>query len=149
MRVFGLRALLGLCVAATALAFGAGNALAAFHGIATTKGCVSPVKIGDPYACSVQILNVVDGGHDTLLVTGLSDQVNSAGGAVTTGNILSTIGLVFSGAVNCTGGSGAGTSASPYVGATSCLLPFGTAITTTGFSHYRRSRPTSTCLSTG
>ena len=36
-------------------------------------------------------------------------------------------GLVFTGAVACVGGSSAGTSANPYVGATSCLLPFGTA----------------------
>ena len=73
MRVFGLRGLLGLCVVATALAFGPGSALAAFHGIATAKGCTSPVKIGDPYTCAVQISNSVDTGHDTVRVTGLSD----------------------------------------------------------------------------
>src|SRR6187549_1519840 len=136
MRLLGWRGLLGLGVVATALVFGAGNAPAAFHGIATTKGCTSPVKIGDPYTCAVQILNSVDTGHDTLRVTGLSDQVNSAGGAVTTGNILPSTGLVFSGAVTCSGGSGTGTSGDPYIGATECLLPFGTSITTKQFSHY-------------
>ena len=50
------------------------SALAAFHGIATAKGCASPVKIGDPYTCAVQILNSVDTGHDTVRVTGLSDR---------------------------------------------------------------------------
>ncbi len=136
MRLFSWRALLGLSVVATALVFGAGNASAAFHGIAVTKGCPSPVKIGDPYTCAVQILNSVDTGHDTLRVTGLSDQVNSAGGAVTTGNILPSTGLIFNGAVACSGGSGAGTILNPYVGATECLLPFGTSITTQTFSHY-------------
>ncbi len=136
MRLFGWRGLLGLVVVTTAMTFGVGTASAAFHGIGVTKGCVSPVKINAPYACSVQILNVVDTGHDTVRVTGLSDTVNSAGGPVPSGNILNQIGLVFSGAVTCTGGGGAGTSGSPYVGATSCLLPFGSSITTTGFTHY-------------
>ena len=104
MRLFGWKGLLALGTVMTAFLWGVGTASAAFHGIGTTKGCVSPVKIGDPYACSVQILNVVDTGHDTLRVTGLSDQVNSAGGAVQSGNIMPFIGLVFSGAVNCTGG---------------------------------------------
>ncbi len=140
MRLFGWRGLLGLAVVATALVFGVGTASAAFHGIAVTKGCVSPVKIGDPYVCAVQILNVVDTGHDTVRVTGLSDTVKPLAvppdAPVPSGEILNQVGLVFSGAVTCTGGSGAGTFGDPYVGATSCLLPFGTSITTTGFTHY-------------
>ena len=136
MRLFGWRSLLGLGVVAMALVLGAGNASAAFHGIATAKGCVSPVKVGDPYTCAVQILNSVDTGHDTVRVTGLSDKVNAASGAVTTGNILPSTGLIFGGAVSCSGGSGAGTFLDPYLGATECLLPFGTSITTKAFSHY-------------
>jgi hypothetical protein len=139
MRLFDWRALLGLSVVATALVFGAGNASAAFHGIGVTKGCTSPVKIGDQYTCSVQIQNIVDTGHDTLRVTGLTDVVHSAGGDVPGGvppNMLASTGLVFGGAVTCSGGSGAGTSADPYLGATSCLMPFGTSITTKPFSHY-------------
>ena len=67
-----------LCLAAcgTMLAFGTSSALAAFHGIGFTKGCASPTKIGDQYTCTVQVLNVVDSGHDTLRLTGLSDTVN-------------------------------------------------------------------------
>ena len=39
--------------------------------------------------------------------------------------------LVFSApTITCVGGSGLGTVASPYTGATSCLLPFGTVIQT-------------------
>src|SRR4051812_18009129 len=109
----GLRArlVIGLAAIGTMLALGAPSAFAAFHGIGVGKSCTSPVKIGGSYTCQVQILNVVDTAHDTLRVTGLSDQVNAAGGAVSTGNILPSTGLVFNGAVTCNGGSGAGTSA--------------------------------------
>jgi hypothetical protein len=118
------------------LVFGTSGAIAAFHGVAQTKGCTSPTKIGDPYTCSAQILNVVDTGGDTVRVSDLSDVVHSAGGDVTPGSIFASTGLVFTGAVACVGGSGAGTSADPYIGATSCLLPFGTSITTKPFSIY-------------
>ena len=80
--------------------------------------------------------NIVDTAHDTLRLTALNDTVNSAGGAVPSGNILPTTGLIFNGAVTCTGGSGAGTLASPYIGATECLMPFGSTIRTQAFSHY-------------
>src|SRR6185436_3690642 len=38
--------------------------------------------------------------------------------------------------VQCVGGSGLGTAASPYIGATSCTLPFNTLITTNDHSFY-------------
>src|SRR5215208_8408127 len=138
LRRMGMRRFLALtfgvgCVFAI---MGIGSAQAAFHGIAVTKQCTSPVKVGDPYTCQVQVLNVVDTGQDTVRVTGLSDTVNSAGGAVSTGNILSSTPWVFTGAVVCTGGTGTGTSGDPYIGATSCLLPFGSNIQTKPFSHY-------------
>jgi hypothetical protein len=132
----GRRALLAVCAVTIVLLYSVGGASAAFHGVAQAKQCVSPVKIGDPYVCTGQILNVVDTAHDTIRVTGLSDTVNAAGGAVPTGNILASTGLVFTGAVTCVGGSGAGTFADPYIGATECLLPFGSNITTKAFSHY-------------
>ncbi len=118
------------------LALGAPSAFAAFHGIGVGKTCVSPVKVGAAYTCQLQILNVVDTAHDTLRLTGFTDQVNAAGGAVQSGNLMPSTGLVFNGAVTCTGGSGAGTSANPYIGATECLLPFATSIQTKQFSHY-------------
>src|SRR5438874_2098239 len=93
----------------------------AFHGVAFSKGCVSPVQVGGPYTCEFQIQNTVDTAQDSLRVTGLSDTVSSALGDVSSGNILATVGLVFSGSVSCSGGSGAGTAADPYVGATQCL----------------------------
>src|SRR5215471_7960478 len=132
-------ALAVLAVVAAAVVVGVPSAVAdtGFHGIAFNKGCDSPTLIGQPYSCSYQILNVVDQLHDTLKVNGLADQVHSAGGDVNSGAILSSLQLVFSDpSVSCTGGSGAGTNASPYVGATSCLLPFNTTITTKPFSFY-------------
>ena len=129
-------ALTAVSALAVILVLGVPSAMAGFHGVAQTKQCTSPTKIGDPYTCTAQILNVVDAGGDTIRVTGLSDTVNASGGDVSTANILGSTGLVFTGAVSCVGGSGAGTSASPYVGATECLVPFGANITTKQFSHY-------------
>jgi hypothetical protein len=112
--------------------------LAAFHGAAVTKQTTSPVKIGDPYTSQSQFHNVVDTGGDTLRVTGLTDVVHAASGNSSSGNFLSTIGLVFNDPllVSCTGGSGAGTAGDPYIGATECLVEFGGTISTQPFSHY-------------
>src|SRR6266498_3633309 len=111
-RLFTWKALVLSGVVSAFMVFGVSAALADdFHGIAFTKGCTSPVKVGDPYTCSVQMLNIVDTAQDTLRVTGFSDTVNAASGAVSTGNILPSTGLVFTGAVSCVGGSGAGTNA--------------------------------------
>jgi hypothetical protein len=137
MRV-GWRPVVGLCVVAGVLVFGASGALAAFHGVAVAKSTVSPVKIGDPYTSSAFVGNTVDTGHDTMVVTGLTDVVFASGGNQNSGNILSSVGLIFggTGTVTCVGGSGAGTVQSPYVGATSCTLTFGATITTASFTHY-------------
>ena len=139
----GWRLLAGLCVLMSFLALGASGAMAAFHGVAQAKQCVGPVRIGGASTCAAQIANTVDTGHDTIRVSGLIDTVNSAGGAVATGNILSSTVLIFNflapaGTPSpiCVGGSGAGTNADPYLGATECLLPFGSNITTRPFSHY-------------
>src|SRR5436190_10916000 len=128
-----------LTVVAAAVLAVAPGALAAFHGVAMTKGCLSPRNVGQTYTCAVQIQNIVDTAHDTVRVTGLSDTVNASGGAVPTGNILGSVGLVFGGTpgtVSCVGGGGAGTVASPYLGATACTLASGGTIVTSQFSHY-------------
>src|SRR4029453_7392487 len=78
-----------------------------------------------------------DTAHDTLTFNSIVDVVHSAGGNVGSGNILGALELVFSGpAVSCVGGAGAGTVASPYVGATQCTLPFGTSITSNVHTFY-------------
>src|SRR5437764_15047274 len=122
---FRWKAAVGLAALAATLVFGATGALSAqFHGIAIVKGCVDPTNIGDPYSCGYQILNVADTGHDTLVVTGLSDQVHAASGDVNSGNILGALQLTASGRATCAGGTGSGTAVAPHIGPTSCGLPF-------------------------
>src|SRR5215217_6835735 len=129
-----------LAVAATVFGVGAFAAPGdpVQHGIALTKGCVSPTKIGDPYTCTYTIQNIVDDAHDTLTINGLTDIVHSAGGDVDSGNIFSTLKLVATGGATCSGAgiSGAGTIANPYTGATSCTLPFNSRIDVQAVSHY-------------
>src|SRR5262249_58255063 len=126
-----MRGLLRLtaCLACAFALPGVGSGQASdFHGIAFLKGCSSPVQVGSPYSWPGGILNIVATPHDTLRVTGLTDVVNTAGGPVSSGSILSATQLIFNGPVTCTGGGGAGTAADPYVGATSCLIPYGASI---------------------
>lgn len=40
------------------------------HGIAFTKGCMSPTPVGQPYTCTYSIRNNVDEAQDTLTITG-------------------------------------------------------------------------------
>ena len=54
---------------------------------------------------------------------------------MSTGNILPTTGLVFTARSPARAGRG-GYGRGPVIGATECLLPFGTSITTKPFSHY-------------
>src|SRR5215217_1604116 len=129
-----------LAVAATVFGVGAFAAPGdpVQHGIALTKGCVSPTKIGDPYACTYTIQNNVDDAQDTLTINSLTDIVHSAGGDVDSGNIFGTLQLVATGGATCSGAgiSGAGTAGSPYTGATSCTLPFNSRIDVQAVSHY-------------
>jgi len=111
------------------------------HGIATTKGCVSPTAIGSGYACSYQIINIDDDAHDTVTADGLVDTVQTATGPLSSGNVFSALRIVFvqGTAVTppfCVGGGGAGTLASPYTGATLCTIPFGARIGILPFSFY-------------
>src|SRR5215212_2122890 len=107
---------------------GATGATEITHGISVTKGCVSPIKVGDAYACSYTIRNITDDAEDTLTIDSLVDIVHAApqpgAGDVSSGNILGTVSLVLVNGATCIGGSGAGTVASPYTGATKCTLPF-------------------------
>ena len=114
------------------LVLGASSASAALTGASAQKFCQSPTKIGDPVMCAYAFTNNDDFGNNET-VTSLVDVVQSAGGAQSSGNILSSVGLVFEPTPNagtnplaspsCIGGSGAGTDASPYFGATKCTVP--------------------------
>ena len=140
-----LRGLSGLVVVAALLTFGltGASAVDVQHGIGFTKGCASPTAIGQPYTCSFGVTNILDEAHDTLTINSLIDVVHASGGDVGSGtNILPsvrittlTLGGLQSGAT-CSGGSGDGSLATPYMGVTSCTLPFNSRLQVLPFSHY-------------
>ena len=111
------------------------------HGITFTKGCSSPTQIGQPYACSYQIFNIVDGAQDTLTITGLLDTVHAAGGDVLSGGGSATATFnqlkfeIVAGSPTCNG-TGSGTSLDPFVNATMCTVPFGSTLAVQPFSFY-------------
>jgi hypothetical protein len=109
------------------------------HGIGFTKGCDSPVSVGAQYTCSFGVSNSLDQAHDTLTIVSISDVVHAAAGDVSSGNFLSSAKLDNGGtSATCSGGaiSGSGTPADPWVGASSCTLPFGSSINVQGFAFY-------------
>ena len=65
--------------AATALLF-AGSASAANFGVAVLKDCVTPINVGDPYSCEVELDNTAQLSHASVRVTSLQDVVLAAGG---------------------------------------------------------------------
>jgi hypothetical protein len=106
------------------------------HGIAFTKGCTSPTVVGDPYQCSYTVRNILDTAHDTLTIKGLVDTVHSSGGDVNSGNVIGAVQITVAGGATCVGGAGTGTIADPYVGVTSCTLPFGSRVNVLSYSFY-------------
>jgi hypothetical protein len=126
---------------------GSASALDVVHGIGFTKTCLSPTNIGAQYQCSYAVENNIDEAHDTLTVNGLVDVVHSAGGDESSGNVFSVVpidncttasGACTQSSATCTGGGlvGTGTRANPWIGATSCTLPFGSRLNFQSFSHY-------------
>ena len=89
-----------------ATTIGAGVALAidVQHGIGFTKGCTSPVKIGDPYSCSYTVRNNLDDAEDTLTINSLVDTVHAASGNVGSGNIFGSVQMTVANGATCTGG---------------------------------------------
>ena len=144
----GLYGLLLVAVGVLAVAGMGGGAAFAIdvqHGIVVTKGCVSPTQIGQPYRCTYAVSNPNDDAHDTLTIDSLVDVVHSAGGDVSSGNVLSSVSMTvgafaigFNTPPTCTGPAmtGDGSAATPWVGATKCTLPFGSRINVGQFSFY-------------
>ncbi len=89
------------------------------HGISFTKGCITPTIVGETYKCNFQILNNVDEGPDTLTITSLVDVVHAHPSDVSSGNVLPTLSLGFTGGAFCNAGQ------------TLCTLPPGSKIQTT------------------
>src|SRR5829696_802254 len=106
------------------------------HGIGITKGCTSPTKIGDPYACSYTVRNILDEAEDTLTIDSLVDVVHAASGDVNSGNIIGAVQITVANGATCAAAAGNGTAATPYTGVTSCTLPFTGRVNVLSFSHY-------------
>ena len=110
-----------------------------------TKGCVSPTPVYAKTACSYTFRNVTDEAFDTLTVFGLTDVVHAAGGDKRSGDVFRQLRMSvgaflpgFSAPPICTGVgmTGNGTVENPWVGATSCTLPYGSRINVQSFSWY-------------
>ncbi len=122
--MLGILLAIGAALIGGKLAFPA-SAQTPLHGIGFAKGCNSPVTVGYPYQCNVLTINNVDSAGDTLTITSLVDVVNSGGGPVTSGNLLPSLSLSFSGGSSCAPGQ------------TICTLPAGSSISTNApFSFY-------------
>jgi len=102
------------------------------HGVTPDKHCQFTTDVGKLIVCTFRLTNS-DSFGDTVTISSITDPpaiqdvVSAAAGDDPSGDLLSSP-LVFSPSAadelpTCTGGSGAGTPASPYVGATACSLP--------------------------
>jgi hypothetical protein len=114
------------------------------HGISFTKGCVSPTSIGSPYQCGYTVENATDDVQDTLRITSIVDTVLASGGAVSSGNLLPLAQVTITteetgstpSSATCVAVSGNGIYPTPYLGVTSCTLPFGSVVHVLPYSHY-------------
>src|SRR3954462_1447918 len=106
------------------MALFAGSASSALFGVSVLKDCITPVKVGDPYACEFEIRNTVQTSQNTVTVTQLQDHVFAA---VPPPDLIlpinsGTPGLILTGGAACD--------------ATKCTIPFGGSLTTSFISHY-------------
>ncbi len=133
-----------LALVAAALFVGGAESADVTYGVSVSKGCASPTLVGQKSICHYVFSNTGATSGDTVTLNMVNDTVTSAGGPVASGNILPGLSLLFNqppitgtpASPTCTGGSGLGTVASPYVNATSCSVPFGANITSENFSWY-------------
>jgi LPXTG-motif cell wall-anchored protein len=105
-RRFALTALFALVLAMAPVMLGATAAHAAgpFHGITLQKFCTSPTPVGDQMQCSFKVTNA-DDNNENIVITSLTDVVHSAGGNVSSGNILGTLVWTPTGGASCGGGT--------------------------------------------
>src|SRR5262245_47380673 len=144
-RLTVLVGIVGAAIALTAMLTAPAGAADTQHGISLTKGCVSPTQIGQPYVCTFSVRNTLDEAQDTLTINSLVDVVQAQGGDVRSGNGLGQVQLVigpfaqgFNTPPTCAGPSlsGNGSAESPWTGATSCTIPYGSRINVNPFSFY-------------
>jgi uncharacterized repeat protein (TIGR01451 family) len=98
--------------------------------------------VGQKYLCSYAIQDT-DQFHDGITLSDIDDVVTTATGKVDSLNILGSLSLIFDPGIenpaampSCTGGTGLGTTTSPYVNATSCTIPWDAGIETENYSFY-------------
>src|ERR1044071_4105017 len=128
LRVTHVALLAALAVGASLMFVGSAAAQQAY-GVAVSKGCVSPINVGDAYTCTAELDNNNSLSQDTVRVTSLDDEVDSSTGAHTTTIPInsSTPGLTL--VVE------AGNPTPATCDATGCTLPYNTGLSVT-FSHY-------------
>src|SRR5436190_14266676 len=61
-----------------------------FHGITFQKSCNLTTNVGAPYTCQYKIINA-DDNDENVVVTSVVDVVHSAGGDVSSGNIIDDV----------------------------------------------------------
>jgi Bacterial Ig-like domain (group 3) len=126
LRMKHLALLAALAVGVTLVLVGSAAAAQAY-GVAVSKGCVSPINVGDAYSCTAELDNNNSTSQDTVRVTALDDEVDSSTGAHVTSIPInsSTPGLVK---LDLGGGL-------PTCDPTGCTLLYNQGIEVT-FSHY-------------
>src|SRR4051794_36872166 len=148
MRLHGFRRVYWLAFAgAAALALGlvAGAPAVVTYGVSVSKGCNSPTFVGKPMQCFF----VFDNGnpsvnsHDTVTLSAVTDELTTANGTTTSGNILPQLLLVAQPLTgpnkpSCTGPgiTGSGKLDDPWLGATLCTLPYGSNVSSYPFTVY-------------
>src|SRR6476469_7555291 len=132
-RFFGGRTVFGAVLVFAVLTFVAAAGADGLHGIGLSKGCISAAgkppgvtRVGQAYTCNYNIVNssAIDTSLDTLTISSLVDTIATSP-VTTSGNIIHDGQLVASGGATCTGGTGSGTIADPYINSTGCSLPSG------------------------
>jgi hypothetical protein len=128
MRRTGVTVLAVAAIAAAAAFLLVGSAGAANFGVAVLKDCTTPINVGDPYSCEVELDNLSQASHASVRVTSLTDVVQAAGGAQTQVYPINSSSFSLQGGLILTGGA--------TCDATGCTVPFGGTLTTPFFSHY-------------
>jgi len=138
--ILAMTALGGLVAGGSASATNRHNPPQVYEACAGNNQFSVSIDIGQPYECSYAVQNT-DGFEDGMTLSNITDTIETFNGAVPSGNILSELRLIFdsgpAGSPSCTGGSGLGTTASPYEGATLCTIPWEAEIETDNFSFYQ------------
>jgi|GEM_PF-5421632 len=87
-----------------------------WHGINMQWNCPQSIQGGQALGCGIKVSNNIDTAHDTIEITSAVFVVKSAGGDISSGNLLPTITLKLNGGASCNEDQ------------TLCTLPYGSSI---------------------